>query len=298
MSGNENYSAHPLGQFARRSRCIEGYGMTYSCFSIGYRKGPLQRTLAALSLLLTMQLCVYSRPSAAQTRKELHIAAAADLQPVLPTLAAAYEQATGVKIVASFGSSATLTQQLLNGGPQDVFLSADYVHPEQLVAAGLTTATPTPYAHGVLVLWARSDSPAQPLTLDALTSPKVTRIAVANGLHAPYGFAATRALESLHLTSAVANKLVVAENIAQTAQFAESGNAQVAIISLTIANSPHFRALGSFVLFPPASYPEIRQCAVILKSSPNLTAAQAFLTWLTSQPTQQRLPAFGLDPAN
>ena len=73
----------------------------------------------------------------AQAPKELHVAAAADLQPVLPTLAAAYEKATGIKIIASFGSSATLTQQLTNGDPQDVFLSADYVHPEQLNAAKL-----------------------------------------------------------------------------------------------------------------------------------------------------------------
>ena len=235
----------------------------------------------------------------AQGPKELHIAAAADLQPVLPTLAAAYEHATGVKIVASFGSSATLTQQLLNGDPQDVFLSADFVHPEQLVAAGLTLGSaPTPYARGVLVLWARKDSPAQPLTLDILTSPRVTKIAIANPLHAPYGLAATRALDALHLTDKVSSKLVTAENIGQTAQFAESGNAQVGLISLTIASSPHYRDLGSFVRFPPGSYPEIRQCGVVLKSSKNQPAAQDFLHWLTSSAIQQNLHTFGLDPAS
>lgn len=239
----------------------------------------------------------------AQTPKELHIAAAADLQPVLPTLAAAYEHATGVKVIASFGSSATLTQQLTNGDPQDIFLSADFVHPEQLVAAGLATGlqdsnAPTPYAHGVLVLWARKDSPAQPLTLDALTSPKVTKIAIANGLHAPYGLAADKALDSLHLTDQVKSKLVVAENIAQTAQFAESGNAQAGLISLTIASSPHFRDLGTFVRFPPESYPEIRQCAVILKSSKDQAAAHDFLRWLTSPAVQSKLTSFGLDPAD
>jgi molybdate transport system substrate-binding protein len=239
----------------------------------------------------------------AQAPKELHIAAASDLQPVLPTLAAAYEHATGIKVIASFGSSATLTQQLLNGDPQDVFLSADFVHPEQLIAADLATGlkddrAPTLYARGVLVLWARNDSPAQPLTLNVLTSSKVTKIAIANGLHAPYGFAATRALENLHLADLVANKLVIAENIAQTAQFAESGNAQVGIISLTIASSPHFRALGSFVRIPPESYPQIRQCAVILKASKNPSEAHDFLRWLTSDAIQKSLTKFGLDPAN
>ncbi len=273
--------------------------MTDSYFSLGYRKALTQGASAVLPLALMTLLCITTHTSRAQTPVELHVAAAADLQPVMPAIAAAYEHATGVKIITSFASSATLTQQLLNGDPQDIFLSADYLHPEPLVAAGLTEgSTPTPYAHGVLVLWARKDSPAQPLTLDSLASPTVTRIAIANPMHAPYGFAATKALESLNLTAKVAAKLVVAENIAQTAQFAESGNAQAALISLTIASSPHFRELGSFVRLPSQSYPEIRQCAVILKASKHQAAAKDFLNWLTSTPIQQNLPNFGLDPAN
>jgi molybdate transport system substrate-binding protein len=270
--------------------------MKNSCFPLGYRKAF---SVCALSLLplATFALFCSGSPARAQAPKELHIAAASDLQPVLPALAAEYEHATGIKIIASFGSSATLAQQLLNGDPQDVFLSADYVHPEQLVAAGLTdTNSPTPYAHGVLVLWARKDSPAQPLTLNILTSPKVKKIAIANGLHAPYGLAADKALQNLNLADKVASKLVVAENIAQTAQFAESGNAQVGLISLTIASSPHFRALGTFVRIPTQTYPEIRQCAVILKSSKNQEEAHKFLQWLTSSKIQQSLKTFGLDP--
>jgi molybdate transport system substrate-binding protein len=253
--------------------------------------------MSALSSLFLLLTFAGSMAAPAQSPKELHVAAAADLQPVLPTLAAQYERATGVKIVASFGSSATLAQQITNGDPQDLFLSADYVRPEQLVAANLTTSKiPVPYARGVLVLWARKDSPAQPLSLDSLTSPKVQKIAVANSEHAPYGFAADRALASLHLTDKVASKLVVAENIGQTAQFAESGNAQVGIISQTIASSPHYRDLGTFVLFPPHSYPDIRQCGVVLKSSKNQVEAQKFLDWLTSKPIQESLTKFGLEP--
>ncbi len=249
----------------------------------------LRRGFAGL-LMLTASL------SLAQT-KTLHIAAASDLTPVLPTLAADYEKLTGVHIIASFGSSATLAQQLQNGNPQDLFLSADYVHPEQLVAAALTTERdPVAYARGVLVLWARKDSPAQPLSLNSLTSPKVTKIAVANPLHAPYGLAAKRALEALQLYATLTPKLVTAENIAQTAQFAQSGNAQLGLISQTLASSPAYRELGTFVLFDPRTYPEIRQCAVILKSSPNQSTAQAFLTWLTSPKVQQSLHSFGLDP--
>jgi molybdate transport system substrate-binding protein len=271
--------------------------MKNSRVSLGYRKALSACAMSALSALFLIAIFAALPTAHAQSPRELHVAAASDLQPVLPALAAEYEKATGVKIVASFGSSATLTQQITNGDPQDIFLSADYVHPEQLVAANLaTTQAPIPYAHGVLVLWARKDSPAQPLTLDSLVSPKVHKVAIANGLHAPYGFAAEKALASLGFTDKVARKLVVAENIAQTAQFAESGNAQAGIISLTIASSPHFRDLGTFARFPPHSYPEIRQCAVILKSSKNQEEAKKFLDWLTSSEVQQSLKRFGLDP--
>lgn len=217
----------------------------------------------------------------------------------MPKLAAAYEQATGVKLVTSFGSSATLAQQITNGDPQDIFLSADFTHPEDLVAHGLADdKAPQPYALGVLVLWARKDSPAQPLSLDSLTKPAVTKIAVANDQHAPYGMAATAALKSLHLTDAVASKLVIAENIAQTAQFAESGNAQAGLISLTIASTPHFQEVGSFIRIPNGTYPPIRQCGVVLKSSKNLSLAHDFLRWLTSADIQKNLRSFGLEPAS
>ncbi|HLI76622.1 MAG TPA: molybdate ABC transporter substrate-binding protein [Acidobacteriaceae bacterium] len=227
----------------------------------------------------------------------LRIAAAADLQPVLPTLAAEYTRQFRTAILPSFGSSATLTQQIQNGAPVDLFLSADCALPQLLADAHLTSAPPTPYATGVLVLWARKDSPAQPLTLGSLTSPKVTRIAVANDLHAPYGQAATAELRALHLQESLTPKLVTGENIMQTAQFAYAGNAQAAFISLTIASSPHFRETGTFIPLP-RRYPPIRQCGVVLTHATNPASAQNFLRWLTSPAVQTKLPQFGLDPAH
>jgi molybdate transport system substrate-binding protein len=111
------------------------------------------------ALVLPMVLAATLQPALAQSKGEVHVAAAADLQVVLPTLAAEYEKTTGVKIVGSYGSSATLAQQIQNGAPQDVFLSADFVHPEQLIAAKLAHGldrpnSPTEYARGVLVLCA------------------------------------------------------------------------------------------------------------------------------------------------
>jgi len=240
-------------------------------------------------------------PASAQTPaplKVLHVAAAADLQPVMPALAEAYQRSTGVKIVSSFGSSATLTQQITNGDPQDAFLSADMAHPQMLADAKLTDGAPVSYATGTLVLWARNDSPAQPLSLASLTSTRVTRIAVANDAHAPYGLAAKQALHSLGLSEQVKAKLVIGENIAQTAQLAESGNAQAALISLTIAGSAHYRGLGSFVTIPAGTYQPLHQGAIILQSSPQKQLAHDFLRWLTSAEVQASLHNYGLQPAS
>jgi molybdate transport system substrate-binding protein len=230
-------------------------------------------------------------------QKELRVAAAADLQPVMPVLAAEYEKATGVKLVVSFGSSATLTTQILGGAPFDVFLAADFVYPEKIVASGEADGTaPTPYAKGTLVLWARKDSPLQPLSMELLSDPRVKSIAIANELHAPYGRAAVSALKQLKLYDATSPHFVVGENIAQTAQFVESGNAQLGLISLTTATTAHFREIGTYVLVPTKAYPEIRQCAVVIAKSDRKAEAHAFLDWMLSPAVQGRLHDLGLAP--
>jgi molybdate transport system substrate-binding protein len=246
----------------------------------------------ALIALLAIAVPISRLPA----QKQLQLACAADLQPVMPALADAYEHAAGVHLVTSFGSSATLAQQLGNGAPQDLFLSADTVHPQQLIDAGVALGPATPYAHGVLVLWARNDSRLQPISLNTLKDSRLTHLAIANPAHAPYGLAAQQAIQHLGLAEQLKFRLAVAENIAQTAQFAESGNAQAGLISLTIAFSEHFRQIGTFVQIPADAYSPIQQSAVILKSSKQPVLAKAFLDWLTSPAIQQQLKSFGLDP--
>lgn len=230
----------------------------------------------------------------AQEIKELHVAAAADLQPVMPAFASAYEKKTGIKLKVSFASSSVLTTQILNGAPFDLFLAADYTFPEKVVAAGLAEeSAPIPYARGTLVLWERNDSPLKPLNVELLTDPRVTRVAIADQFHAPYGAAAYAAMRSMKTLEVVKPKLVVAENIGQTAQFVVSGNAQLAFLSLTLAESAQLKAIGSYVLVPMV-YPKIRQCAVVLKNSPHVAEAKAFLTWMTSSEVQNHMKDFGL----
>ena len=223
------------------------------------------------------------------------MAAAADLQPVMPVLSQAYEHATGIKLVVSFGSSSTLATQILGGAPMDIFLGADFVYPEKVVAAGLADAgAPTAYAKGTLVLWTRKDSGLLPLSVERLTDPRVKTVAIANELHAPYGRAAAEALRKMKMYDAVSPHFVVGENIAQTAQFVESGNAQLGLISLTAASTEHFKEIGTYVLVPTTQYPPILQYAVVMKNSDRRADAHAFLDWLLSPAVQGNLPKLGL----
>ena len=118
------------------------------------------------------------------------------------------------------------------------------------------------------MLWARNDSPVQPLSIDSLRSPSLRTVAVANPDHAPYGRAAKAAIEKLGLTDTLKAKLVVAENIAQTAQYADSGNADVGLISLTSALTPRLSSDGKYVPMPEDSYPPLVQGAVVIKQAP------------------------------
>ncbi len=228
----------------------------------------------------------------------LRIAAAADLQPVLPSILADFTKQTGIVADASYKSSAVLEEQIESGAGFDIFMAADTSFPGRLIAAGLAEQTqPVVYARGTLVLWARNDSPllAKPgsqLTLDALRDPALKTLAIANPEHAPYGRAAKAALTSLGLLPALESKLVTAENIAQTAQFVVSGNAELGLISLTSALT--LKRQGQYVAVPASAYPPILQGAVTLKRSADLAAAHRWLAFLATPAVRQALAARGL----
>lgn len=248
----------------------------------------------AAVVVLGIGLTVLAPASPIQTAT-VHVAAAADLQPVLPAILADFEKQTGKHVEVSYASSSVLATQILNGAPFDLFLSADMSFPQKITDAGLADP-PLEYAEGTLVLWARKDSPVQPLALESLRSDKLHRLAVANPDHAPYGRAARAALEKLHLTAAVQSKLVVAENIAQTAIYAESGNTDAGLISLTSAATAKFRDEGTYVPIPRDAYPPLAQGAVVLKRSAGAAGGQMLLEFLLSPAQQKQLAQRGLQP--
>ena len=245
------------------------------------------------AILLTMLCAALFSVGTCRAQAPLLIAAAADLQPVLPGIIDQFQKQTHAKVEASYASSATLATQILNGGPFGLFLSADMSFPQKIIAAGLANNTqPIAYARGTLVLWARKDSSIQPVTLDSLRSAKLKTLAVANAEHAPYGRAAKAAIEHLGLIETLKDKQVVAENIAQTAQYADSGNADAGLISLTSALTPHLRANGKYVVLPENSYPSLLQGAILLKQAP--ATAKQFLDFLLSPAIQKQMAEQGL----
>jgi len=240
-------------------------------------------------------------PAAAQT--PLRIAAAADLEPVLPPILAQFEQATGIHAEATYQASAMLTTQIQNGAPFDLFLSADVGYPKRLIYAGLADAagtadssTPIVYARGTLVLWTRKDSHLTP-SLDLLRSPDLKRLAIANPERAPYGRAAVAALTSLKVYDTLKPRLVTAENISQTAQFVDSGNADAGLISLTSAMTPRLTASGTYFIIPRELYPPIEQGAVIVSKTTQRAQAHKLLDYLLSASIQAQLVKSGLMPA-
>src|SRR5579863_4469497 len=189
-----------------------------------------RRNLALVVIAVLLLALVAPVPSVFATDRVINVAAAADLSPALQEVAANYERRSGVAVKLSFGASGALAQQIQNGAPFDVFFSADMDYPRQLIAAGdADGATLHRYAVGTLVLWAPSASPLDPERqgIKLLSDPSVKKIAIANPEHAPYGRAAAAALKRYGLYERAASRLVLGENVAQAAQFVESGNAQV-----------------------------------------------------------------------
>lgn len=235
----------------------------------------------------------------------LRVAAAADLEPVLPSILEQFRQASGIRAEATYQASAMLTTQIMNGAPFDLFLSADLSYPKRLIDAGLADAagsadssTPITYAKGTLVLWARKASSLPPPSLDLLRNPGLKRLAIANPDRAPYGRAAVAVLTNLKLYDSMKPRLATAENIAQAAQFVDSGNADAGLISLTSALTPRMASSGAYFMIPRDLYPPIEQGAVIVSKTSERAAVHKLLDYFLSPPIQAQLAKSGLTPVH
>jgi molybdate transport system substrate-binding protein len=250
-------------------------------------------TAACLTVLLAPGGC-----SAPPTqRHEVSVAAAADLKFALDELVSAFEGAhPDVKVTVSYGSSGNFFAQLSNRAPFDVFLSADIDYPLKLVDHDLADKNSEfTYAVGHLVVWVRKDSPldVETLGIKALLDPSVRQVAIANPRYAPYGRAAEAALKSLGVYDGLKDRLVYGENVAQTAQFAESGSADVGLIALSLALSPNLRDKGRYWEVPTDTYPRLEQGGVILSWARDKEAAAALCAYVKGADGRAILRRYG-----
>jgi molybdate transport system substrate-binding protein len=227
--------------------------------------------------------------------QQLRVAAAADLQFAMKDLAAKYEARTKQVAEVTYGSSGNFFTQIENGAPFDLFFSADINYPTKLIDQGFADKSSLyRYALGRLTVWAPADEHLNVAEkgFQALLDPRVHRVAIANPEHAPYGRAAVAALQKAGIYEQIKSKLVYGENISQTAQFVQSGNAQVGLVALSLATSSSMQTDDRWVV-PIEYHSPLEQAAVILTSSKNKKAASEFLDFVKSLEGREILARYG-----
>ena len=233
----------------------------------------------------------------ARGAESVSIAAAANLIYVLDALTAEFKRsAPGIAVTSTSGASGNLFAQIKNGAPFDVFLSADTEYPQQVVAAGLGDSTTLrTFATGRLVFWTtRPDFDVSELTV-ALRSPRIKKLAIAQPRSAPYGRAAQAALEKLGVWPELQSKVVFGENITQTAQFIETGNADAGFVAFSLVLSPRLAHLGRWAEVPPALYASVSldHAVVLTTRGAANAAAKRYVTFLGTDAAKKILRDFG-----
>lgn len=235
--------------------------------------------------------------SGAARAEKLSIAAAADLKFALDEIVSQFKTANpGDDIAVTYGSSGKFHTQIQQGAPFDLYFSADIAFAEQLQQAGFAASPVIPYAIGRLVLWRKKPDAKQnasPLSLASLSEPHITRIAIANPKHAPYGKRAEEALRAGQLWQTLEKKLIYGENIAQTAQFVQTGNAQLGLIALSLALNPTLAQQGEYMLIPDTLHAPLLQGFIITQRAANNATARRFADYMNSPAARASLRQYG-----
>jgi len=225
--------------------------------------------------------------------EKITIAAAADLKFAMNEIVTTFKQThPGGQVDVIYGSSGKFHTQIQQGAPYDLYFSADIAFPRELAKAGFAASEAKPYALGRIVLWSASLD-ASKMTLASLTDAKIARIAIANPKHAPYGKRAEEALRASGLWEKVEPKLVYGENIAHTAQFVQTGNAQVGIIALALAVNSVLASKGGYFLIPDKLHEPLEQGFIITKRAEGNTLAKQFAGYMGSKPARAVMTKYG-----
>jgi molybdate transport system substrate-binding protein len=224
---------------------------------------------------------------------KITIAAAADLKFAMEEIVAAFRQAhPTAQVETVYGSSGKFHTQIQQGAPFDLYFSADIAYPRMLAREGLAASEAKPYALGRIVLWS-STRDAGRMTLADLADPAIGKIAIANPRHAPYGKRAEEALRSAGIWEKVEARLVMGENIAQTAQYVQSGNADVGIIALALAVNKELAAKGGYALIPDRLHEPLEQGFIITKRAAGNPLAREFADYMASPAARRVMVRYG-----
>ena len=267
------------------------------------RSSPRSSALSHVALIACVAIGVGAcdRPSgggpgtgagAGRKGEPLRVAAAADLAVAFGEVGAAFEKSSGKKVEFSFGSTGLLAKQIAEGAPYDVLAAANMSYIDDVVRAdACDDSTKRLYARGRIVLWAK-DKATLPATLEGLRDPKYAKVALANPEHAPYGLAAQQAMTKAGLWTDLKPRAVYGENVQATMMFAQSGNAEIAIVALSLA----VNAGGGYLPIDPELHAPLDQGMVVCKGGsgggkPN--EARAFVEFVTSEPGRAIMRKYG-----
>ena len=250
-------------------------------------------SLAGAALLVSALAPGCKHPEKTAAHAPLKVAAAADLAFAFKDVGAAFEQATGTPVTFSFGSTGLLARQIAEGAPFDVFAAANVSFAEDVVKQGVCFAdSKALYGRGRIALWTRKGAP-RPATLDELRDPKYVKIAIANPEHAPYGKAAKQALITAGVWDAIKDRVVYGENVQQTLQFAQSGNADVALVALSLSVVTE----GELTTIDPALHEPLDQALVVCKGaggrSEHEQSARQFTAFVSSDAGRAIMKRYG-----
>ncbi len=261
------------------------FAMRYICSYI-----PIGNAMKFVKSLLLVCVMLQALPAHAE---RITIAAAADLKFAMDEIVGAFKKGNPAdEIDVVYGSSGKFNTQIRQGAPYDLYFSADIGFPRELAKDGFAASEVKPYAFGRIVLWSASLD-ASKMTLASLTEAKIARIAIANPQHAPYGKRAEEALRASGLWEKVEPKLVYGENIAQTAQFVQTGNAQVGIIALSLAVNPELASKGGYYLIPDKLHEPLEQGFIITKRGEGSALARRFAEYMGSKPARAVMTKYG-----
>jgi molybdate transport system substrate-binding protein len=251
---------------------------------------PEARWTLLAAFLLTLTCATACRDNPSESSREITVAAASDLTPAFEEMGREFEASHKTKVIFVFGSTGMLTRQLENGAPMDLFAAANVSYVDQLEQKGLIIpGTKAIYSRGRITLWTPNDSNLRLEGIADLARPEVTRIAIANPDHAPYGLAARQALETAGIWERVKPKLVYGDNIRQTLQYAETGNVDVAIVALSLST----QSKGRWTLIPEELHQPLDQGLAVMKTTRNEPAARAFADFIRGPQGQAIMKKYG-----